>query len=250
MPNEYTVMLLSDKGRTKFSFKTNFFVLFLFILIVLSIIFLSVFSLQKYLLIKTQTREMTVQINNLEKDIEKLSRENRESELYKKWADRIIYRRLQYEFTLDNESISEEAILATKSTEPNTEDKKTVDIDNFEIRALNLELDFDLFFNLVNRTQNNRSISGYVFIVASNQDVKPEIYSLWPQTDHVSGTPENYRKGDSFSIRYMKKVKGRIIQPSIGKKFNRVDIIVYSEDGNILLKKGYYIERLLAPPAE
>lgn len=248
MANDYTIMLLTDKGKTKLSFKTNLFILFLLFIVFIALVVSGLFSLRQYVELKQHHEHLLARISSLKHDIEKLAVENREAELYKKWADRIIYRRLQYEETTDNKSLSAAGILTTEPADAPGKNDKTVDIDGFEVRALNLELDFDVFFNLVNRTRDNRRVSGYAFIVASNQDVKPEIYRLWPQAEHVSGVPEDYRKGDSFSIRYMKQVKGRIIQPSIGEKFNRVDVIVYSENGTILLKKGFYIQRLLIPP--
>ncbi len=73
----------------------------------------------------------------------------------------------------------------------------------------------------------------------------PEIYESWPKTELVSGMPKDYTQGSSFSIRYMKRIKGRINQPDIGSRFNHVDLIAYSEAGELLMKKGVYIERLL-----
>jgi hypothetical protein len=181
----------------------------------------------------------------LEKKLTDLQQAYEEAELYRQWADRIIYRRFNYEETagkgapkmppssLDGKVISE------------TQQPGLLDIDELEVRRFNLELDFDVSFKLINATGDSRKLSGFVFIVASNTEVVPSIYAAWPQVDIVSGMPGDFRKGLEFSIRSLKKVNGRITQPSIGPKFNRVDLIAYSDDGNIVMKKGYYIERML-----
>jgi hypothetical protein len=166
--------------------------------------------------------------------------------LYKQWADSIIFRRFNYEDVsgkgaADPEKKHNERDLTNKTSL----EKKPVDIDEFDVRRINLKLDFEVSFKLINRSQNGKKLSGYLYIIALNTEIKPEIFASWPTADIVAGMPKDYKKGSTFSINYLKHVKGRIDQPDIGAKFNRIDIIAYSDDGTIILKRGFYIERLL-----
>ena len=91
----------------------------------------------------------------------------------------------------------------------------------------------------------NKKASGYLFVMASNTETVPEIYECYPQTEIVSGLPKDYTKGITYNIRYLKKIKGRINQPDIGPRFNRIDVLAYAEDGALIMKKGFYIEKTL-----
>ena len=91
-----------------------------------------------------------------------------------------------------------------------------------------------------------RKLSGHFFLIARNDDVIPSIYSTWPPARlGPDGLPLDYSRGSAFSIRHMKRIKGRINQNAIGPKFNRVDLIAFSEGGDLLMKRGFYIDKML-----
>lgn len=245
---KFTLMLLSERTGKHSSVKMSSFILFLIIAFFVCLLPCGAFfSVYKYLHLIPENKSYKGKIEILESDLGKLRKENREAFLYKQWADGIIFRRLNYEDITGkgNNSISKDTLYGEIPDESSKPSYSVIDIDDFDVRRINLELDFEFSFKLVNRLHGRKNLSGYVYLVATNSEVQPEIYSSWPQVEILSGMPKDYKKGNKFSIRYLKNIKGRINQPDIGPKFNRVDLIAYAEDGNIMMKKGFYIERLL-----
>jgi hypothetical protein len=189
--------------------------------------------------------------SNLVKELERvrqdLKNENEEAAFYRKWADKIIFKRLDFEEAPGKgiTSITQKSLDGAIKDDPLVPRPSLLEIEDFAVDRINLALDFNFSFKLLNSLSRNKKLSGYIFIIASNQEAIPPLYGTWPQVDISSGMPENFTKGEDFSIRYLKNIRGRINQPDIGSKFNRVDMIAYSEDGRIIMKKGFFIERLL-----
>lgn len=195
-----------------------------------------------------QQTTLLAKVAELEAQVIRLEEDKRQALLYKKWADDIIFKRLNFEDIQGK---------GTNGLARNTLDGEINDsfkpahqmagVEKIDVRRINLALDFDCSFNLIKQSKNNSKLSGHLFIVASNRETIPKRYSAWPPIEIIeeSGLPADYKKGDDFNIRYMKQVKGRITQPEIGPKFNRIDLIAYSDTGELIMKQGYYIERLL-----
>jgi len=246
MNTEFRIMLFSEKSGKKYSVKIRLLPLNIILLALISTISYSVIAGYNLVEALRLNKELSGEVTLLEKTLERLKEENKEAALYKKWSDAIIYRRFNYEEkSLENAKLKHPREGEFHDTSQQTTGQSAVDIDDFDVRRINLDLDFEVSFNLVKRSRGNNKFSGYLYIIALNTEVKPEMYTSWPKDEMLSGLPKNYKKGNSFSIRYLKKIKGRINQPAIGPRYNRVDIICYAEDGKIVLKKGFYIERFL-----
>jgi hypothetical protein len=209
--------------------------------------FLSYISLTNYSRLKKQNSFYKNRVESLQKQMTSLSENSREASLYKQWADRIIFRRMNYED--EGPGCDNTERLNLRSGEVSGSKIKQLDVDEFDVRKINLGLDFEVSFKLVNLQRGTIKQKGYLFIVAANRDVIPPVFSLWPTNEIKSDLPQDYKKGLRFSISYMKVIKCRINQTDIGQGFNRVDVVVYSDDGTILMKKGYYIERFLSQSA-
>ena len=188
------------------------------------------------------------QIGNMQTEMEQMTNEIKEAMYYKKWADNIIYRRL-YAGSLSGQGSSYSSGVSNSSLKLKPEsaviDSALVGIDDFQVKSLNLELDFELSFYLVNKDRENKRTSGYVTIVGMNEDVIPPVYGVFPRIEFKDGAPVDYQEGLSFAIRYLRPVKARINQPSIGPKFNEITIMVYSTEGELILKQGFNVERML-----
>lgn len=247
MAKEFTVMLLSEKSGRNYSTKMSRISLLMIVVFLIALITITTVLLNSYLHVRRQNKSFEFQINELQTNLDKLNDESRDAELYKQWADRIIFRRLNYEDLpgQGNVDLNENARDGEITAESYKSSRSLLDVDEFDVRRVNLELDFEMSFKLLNRTPDRKNLAGYIFAIASNRDVKPEIYDSWPRVENMSGLPKDFKKGSKFSIRYLKNIKGRINQPDIGPKFNRVDLIAYAEDGKIIMKKAYYVERFL-----
>lgn len=188
-------------------------------------------------------------IGSMEVEMERMREDIKEAMYYKRWADGIIYRRL-YAGTISGQGSSflsrdipnDSVKLRPEST---VIDNSLVGVDDFQVKSLNLELDFELFFNLVNKDKENRRISGYITIVGMNEEVIPPVYGVFPHIEFSDGAPVDYQEGLSFAIRYLRPVKARINQPSIGPKFDKIVVMVYSTEGELMLKQGFNIEKML-----
>lgn len=240
-------MFMSDKNGKLFSGKINATALRAVGLSAVGLILILVFSLTQYSLMLHQSGSLKTLLRILQKDFLQLDEENKNAALYRQWADKIIYKRLNYEDANGQGyfSMPVNALDGEVKDDPTRPSRALMDIDNFEVNRINLALDFNVSFNLLNRTKGQKTLSGYFFVVAGNREVIPPIHEARPRAAVPHGLPADYKKGEAFNIRYMKPVSTRINQPYIGPKFNRVDLIAYSEDGKIIMKKGFYIERLL-----
>jgi hypothetical protein len=78
-----------------------------------------------------------------------------------------------------------------------------------------------------------------------NEEVTPPVFGVFPHIAFENGAPVDYQEGLSFAIKYLKQVKARINQPSIGSKFNKVVVMVYSTEGTLILKQGFNIEKMM-----
>ncbi len=244
MSREFTVMLLSKNKGRHYSFKVSLVGMAMLMIFAVCLISLTIVSLFNYVDEHRQNNDFATQIKLLEAEIGSLNKNSREAYLYKQWADRIIFRRLNYEN--DNNTIAGSIVDGVIPDESSIRLKHSfLDIDGFDVRRIKPGFDFEISFKLINRFKGNKNHSGYIFLIASNNEIIPGLYSSWPLAELLAGMPKDYKKGYRFSIRYLKNIKGRINQPEAGPKFNRVDLIAYSEDGNILMKKGFYIGRLL-----
>ena len=188
-------------------------------------------------------------IGHMQTEMEQMKNEIKEAMYYKKWADNIIYRRL-YAGSLSGQGSSSYSSGVSNNSlklkpESSVIDSALVGIDDFQVESLNLELDFELSFYLVNKDRENKRTSGYVTIVGMNEDVIPPVYGVFPRIELKDGAPVDYQEGLSFAIRYLRPVKARINQPSIGPKFNEIIIMVYSTEGELILKQGFNVERML-----
>lgn len=245
MSREYTIILVSEKSGKHYSFKMRLPILILLILTLIGIITTSYFSISKYVNLHQENCAIQNSLELTKKRIADLESENRESELYNKWADHIIYRRINNQRAPAGFMIKNNETLPVQSDNTTDIKDKILDVDELKLNRINLEKDFEFSFNLINTGSKNIKKTGYVFIVVCNDQTVPSVTASYPSTPLNNGKPEDYKKGMPFSIRYLKNISGRIEQPDIGEKYNQFYILAYSEKGSLLLNKSYSIETKL-----
>ena len=245
--DNFLTIIFKKTGRIlSFNITTSRFIIFLTLLFLLNT--LLAFLIFQYGNLHYKKRILVKKVGSMEAEMEQMREEIKESRYYKRWADNIIYRRLYAGSMSGQGSSSSSGIsndLMKLKPESTVIDNSLVGIDDFQVKSLNLELDFELSFNLVNKDRKHRRIGGYITIVGRNEEVIPPVYGVFPHIDFKDGAPIDYQEGLSFAIRYLRPVKVRINQPSIGSKFNKVIIMVYSTGGELMLKQGFNIEKML-----
>ena len=74
-------------------------------------------------------------------------------------------------------------------------------------------------------------VRGYVFIVLRNKD-NPEYYRSDPSCSFENDKPVNFRLGDPYAIKRFKEYRGVL---TLDGQSNVIEILVYSEDGDLIL---------------
>jgi len=246
--DNFLTIIFKKTGRIlSFNITTGTFITSLSLVFLLNV--LLIFFIFQYGNLHYKKRILVKKVGSMEAKMEQMREEIKEARYYKRWADNIIYRRL-YAGSIDGQGTSfysssffnESMKLKPEST---VIDNSLVGIDDFQVKSLNLELDFELSFNLVNKDRGHRRISGFITIVGRNEEVIPPVYGVFPHIEFKNGAPVDYQEGLSFAIKYLRLIKARFNQPSIGPKFNEVMITVYSTEGELMLKQGFNIEKIL-----
>ena len=246
--DDFLTIIFKKTGRiSSFNISTGKFITSLAILLLLNV--LLVFFIFQYGNLQYKRTILVKKVDIMEAKMEQMKEEIKEAIYYKKWADNIIYRRL-YTGSISGQGSSSfgggiSNSLVKLKPESAIIDNSLVGIDDFQVKSLNLEMDLELFFNLVSKDKKNKRISGYITIVGMNEEVIPPVYGVFPRIEFKNGNPVDYQEGLSFAIRYLRPVKARINQPSIGPKFNKVMIVVYSTEGELMLKQGFNIGKML-----
>lgn len=245
MTMEYNIILVSEKSGKSYSFKIRLSVLIFLAALFIGMIAVTYIASSEYFTLHQKNNALQARLNQSKQDIRRLESEKKEAVLYGKWADRIIFRRTH------NRDKTSHGIMQHDASAPPTVNHKTetnrpniLDIDGFKISRINLEKDFDYSFRLVNTDSDHLKKTGYLFMITSSR-IAPEQIFCSPPSELTDGRPVNHEAGVFFSIRFLKKISGRIVQPDIGEKYDLFTILAYSEDGNLLMKKIYSINETL-----
>ncbi|MBI4619418.1 MAG: hypothetical protein HY739_04540 [Desulfobacterales bacterium] len=118
-----------------------------------------------------------------------------------------------------------------------------ISIGDFKVVTAESEPDIINFtFTVYNNTEDNRLVSGYIAMIAQNEDINSPVYGASSMVEVKNGVPVDYRKGQFFAIKHSKPLKGRIKRPKGGAEFKEIVIFVYSIEGDILLNKSFKIK--------
>lgn len=244
---KFNLIVLSKKSAQKYSLQLSGLFPLMILMFFAVVLLATVLSLSGVSILSRQGLELQTTLQDMENQKGKLLNKQQEAALYRRWSENIIFKQFNFTDVSGRGYDILPEIRREGEIDPadDTPGRVLIDVDNFSVNRFNLALDFDCHLDLINRQAGRKTLSGYFFILARNDEVIPEIYRLWPGGDIKAGRPKDYTQGDSFSIRYLKKIKARITQPDIGPRYNRVDLIAYSEEGELLMNKGYYIEKSL-----
>ncbi len=122
---------------------------------------------------------------------------------------------------------------AAASTEPTASDLLAVR--DIEARAQSGEL--VVRFRLTNERSPSDKAMGYVTVVARGERAgKPWIEASPPMRLTPLGRPLNFRRGTPFSVQYHRSVKATF--PIDDKKLQRVEIVIHSREGELILAQG------------
>lgn len=110
----------------------------------------------------------------------------------------------------------------------------SLDVQRFSARRDHQQL--RIHFRLVNIDPDNRSISGYVIMIALNSE-KPPRYWTYPRLSLKNGLPVDFEGGEYFKIRNYRTVRGRYVIENDDSPPTSIRILAYNESGLLMMKK-------------
>jgi hypothetical protein len=115
-----------------------------------------------------------------------------------------------------------------------------IKIEDLEIESLDRGL--SLNFRLLNSSQEKELISGYMMIIVEHQSGEYDKFGTFPEFPLASGEPINYQDGDTYAIRNFKRVTTRIPLVEEPEKYRSMKLIVFSDEGEILIYDNHILE--------
>lgn len=117
-----------------------------------------------------------------------------------------------------------------------------VDIEDLEIKKANNNL--TVFFNLINIHEGNKSVNGYVHIIAIDKKSDPPQLWTYPKVALRNGIPVDYKRGQPFLIKRFKTIRGEYFLNSSAEFPSLIRILVYNKSGKLLLQKEFEVENI------
>jgi|GEM_PF-1203831 len=117
---------------------------------------------------------------------------------------------------------------------------KFVDINGLVIKKKGLKL--NIRFNIVNMRKDKRSVHGYVHIIAFDKNSDSPLFLAFPQIALKDGIPVEFKRGQPFSIRRFKTIKGRYLFNTETGPVSAIKILVYDKSGTLVFQKEYDAE--------
>jgi len=120
---------------------------------------------------------------------------------------------------------------------PNTQN--TVTIEDLAIQKQGSRM--LVSFRMVNLQPGDKSLAGYVHILAKNNLSDSPKEWAFPQGKVVNGFPENYRNGQGFTIQRFKPIQGRFNLGQGSESPLSVRVLIYDPSGAILLQRDFEV---------
>jgi hypothetical protein len=102
-------------------------------------------------------------------------------------------------------------------------------------------------FDIVNKQDNEPAVGYIAVVVHGSREGNPNWVEAWPPMRlNASGRPEQYRRGTPFSLQYFRTIRAQIA--TADKTFTRIELLLYSRQGELILVQSYPVVAP-APPA-
>jgi hypothetical protein len=97
-------------------------------------------------------------------------------------------------------------------------------------------------FNLMNITEGEEPVSGYVHILAAGDEDGSPWWKVYPRGEVAeNGIPESYRKGQPFIIQRFKPIQGRFgAEPGRGLP-DSIRVVVYDDTGRLIYSESFEV---------
>jgi len=96
-------------------------------------------------------------------------------------------------------------------------------------------------FRLVNTQPGNTPVTGYLHLLAKGALSDPPKEWVYPQGKVINGFPENYRKGQGFTIHRFKPIQGHFNLDPGTETPSSVRVLIYDQTGAVILQNDFEI---------
>lgn len=247
---DLTVMVVAKLGKVRSFRISSRFLTWSFLFFVFYIV-ISIIIINDYLEKRWANDVLTEQIERLQHEIKDTRKELYRSKQHLALLESHIYPQksgLEEEVKLpaDKELREEETELLTEDSFPKNVMKespeKLVDVEELEIEKDKNKL--SVSFNLVNVQEGDKSVSGYVHIIAMNKNADPPQLWTYPKAALRNGKPINHKSGQLFLIKHFKTIQGEYFFNSSNEFPTSIRVLVYDQSGNRLLLKDFEVKNV------
>jgi len=92
-----------------------------------------------------------------------------------------------------------------------------------------------LEFKLTNITADERTLNGYLMVIAEHKSHEIDLYGTFPELNLNRSQPVMYNLGDSYSIRRFKQVDAVVPLKDNPENYTSFKILAFNDNGEILL---------------
>lgn len=241
-------MVMGRIGKVR-SFKVSPLVLFWTFLFLLVYLPGSVLVVNHWVDLRREVKIRKAEINQLELELAK--------------AERTLFKFQQHVTLLESYITSlesgEEKHTTARETEPRNEEPpekqaeeatpqppEPVVLGLVDVERMAIERDdgaVRVSFNLMNITEGEGPVSGYVHILATGEKNGSPWWEAYPRGEvEDDGIPESYRLGQPFIIQRFKPIQGRFAAGAGRGLPESIRVVVYDDTGRLIYKKAFEVK--------
>jgi hypothetical protein len=96
-------------------------------------------------------------------------------------------------------------------------------------------------FRLKNEREHKGSVSGYVYMIAMDEHSDPPQLQPYPKVALRNGIPVDYKRGQPFSIKRFKTIRGEYSLNSKTEGPSTIKVLVYDTSGKLILDREFRV---------
>lgn len=233
-----TIMILSRLGKVR-EFKISSFMLFSALLFMLIYIVITLFMANGYLDLRSKCSYLDLRIEAMSDSLK-----TKEKSLYRCRQRVSLLNRHVDILTFEKEALKVPAVKGTKNREEGSSIEHTNPLNGpgaeiSDFRSSRNGAEMTVSFKLANSIREKGPLSGYVHIVAVDENAQP--HQLWssPKVAIREGIPVDFKSGQRFSINRFKTISGTYYFDSPKTDPTLIRVFVYDRQGNLIINKSY-----------
>ena len=126
--------------------------------------------------------------------------------------------------------------ISSKESKSKSSAQKIVAIEKFSVTREGLDGDLLVRFDIRNMSEKPGGISGRIFTILKPANKPQSKWLVVPKARLKEGVPNQYKKGQYFSIAHFKPVKFRIENKEGPEFYKKASIYIFNEEGELMFE--------------